>query len=218
MKPNAVKKFPEQLNDNSISFKIAIYIVTHKYLLFVKYRRVLLFTTFGQVRIRSRIPLVKKSLLKVYFSILVNNHAPGYGSTFFPVPIQPNQCGDGSTTLLLGHSWRRLVQEPSIFYRPGPDPVCEAALHAGNWGGREDRTGPCGQVSLPTLITYFLARWVHSSTSTTNMLSKEVFHKATLNRVNICTNKNETLMRQIQKVKILRKIHTVIWGNTVLGV
>jgi hypothetical protein len=30
------------------------------------------------------------------------------------------------------------------------------------------------------------------------MLSKEVFDKATNNRVNICTNQNETLMKQIQ--------------------
>jgi hypothetical protein len=33
---------------------------------------------------------------------------------------------------------------------------------------------------------------------TTNMLSNEVFDKATFNRVNICTNQNETLMKQIQ--------------------
>jgi hypothetical protein len=30
------------------------------------------------------------------------------------------------------------------------------------------------------------------------MLSKEVFDKATFNEVNICTNQNETLMKQIQ--------------------
>jgi hypothetical protein len=29
------------------------------------------------------------------------------------------------------------------------------------------------------------------------MLSKEVFEKATFNGVNICTNKNKTLMKQI---------------------
>jgi hypothetical protein len=33
------------------------------------------------------------------------------------------------------------------------------------------------------------------------MLSKEVFDKATFNRVNICKNQNETLMKQIQNIK-----------------
>jgi hypothetical protein len=31
-----------------------------------------------------------------------------------------------------------------------------------------------------------------------NMRSKEVFDKVTFNRVNICANQNETLMKQIQ--------------------
>jgi hypothetical protein len=30
------------------------------------------------------------------------------------------------------------------------------------------------------------------------MISKEVFDKVTFNRVNICANQNETLMKQIQ--------------------
>jgi hypothetical protein len=33
------------------------------------------------------------------------------------------------------------------------------------------------------------------------MLSKEVFDKATLKRGNICTNQNETLMKQIQNIQ-----------------
>jgi hypothetical protein len=33
------------------------------------------------------------------------------------------------------------------------------------------------------------------------MLSKEVFDKVTFNRVNICANKNETVMKQIKTAK-----------------
>jgi hypothetical protein len=37
---------------------------------------------------------------------------------------------------------------------------------------------------------------------TTNMLSKQVFEKATFNKVNICTNQNKTLMKQIKNNQI----------------
>jgi hypothetical protein len=36
---------------------------------------------------------------------------------------------------------------------------------------------------------------------TINMISKEVFDKATFNKVNICTNQNETVVKLIQNIQ-----------------